>query len=164
MLDDIELVSIERVDNKIKNFDMIIIFKDYTKPVKTIDNIPKENLESIKEWLNSQDILIIQGGTINIKWDKFLKNVLQDPQKFIDEGAWSGFCTESDSEEEEELEEDEEYDGSDEEEEEEDDDFDFEEEFEEEGESEEEFEDDEYDDEEEEESEEEDVKKKNKRR
>ena len=112
MLDDIELVSIERVDNKIKNFDMIIIFKDYTKPVKTIDNIPKENLESIKEWLNSQDILIIQGGTINIKWDKFLKNVLQDPQKFIDEGAWSGFCTESDSEEEEELEEDEEYEDS----------------------------------------------------
>lgn len=31
MLDEIELVSIERIDNKIKSFDMIIIFKDYSK-------------------------------------------------------------------------------------------------------------------------------------
>ena len=41
MLEDIELVSIERIDNKIKNFDMIIIFKDYKRPVVNIDNIPK---------------------------------------------------------------------------------------------------------------------------
>lgn len=33
LLDEIELISIERIDNKIKNFDMIIIFKDYTRPV-----------------------------------------------------------------------------------------------------------------------------------
>lgn len=29
--DDIELFSIERVDNKIKNFDLIIIYKDYSR-------------------------------------------------------------------------------------------------------------------------------------
>lgn len=100
ILDDIELVSIERIDNKIKNFDMIIIFKDYTRPVKTIDNIPKENLEAIKEWLNSQDLLFIEGGTINIKWDKYLKSVLSDPQKFLNEGGWAGFQDDSESEEE----------------------------------------------------------------
>lgn len=33
----------------------------------------------IKEWLNSQDILFIEGGTVSIKWDKFLKDVLEDP-------------------------------------------------------------------------------------
>lgn len=32
-LDDIELFSIERVDNKIKNFDLIVIYKDYSKTV-----------------------------------------------------------------------------------------------------------------------------------
>ena len=32
-LDEVELISIERIDNKIKNFDMIVIFKDYTRPV-----------------------------------------------------------------------------------------------------------------------------------
>lgn len=50
-LEDIELVSFERVDNKIKNFDMILVFKDYTRPVQIVSNIPKQNLEQIREWL-----------------------------------------------------------------------------------------------------------------
>lgn len=48
---DIELVSLERIDNKIKNFDMIVIYKDYTRPVQTITNIPKNKLEAVKNWL-----------------------------------------------------------------------------------------------------------------
>lgn len=48
---EIEIVSFERVDNKIKNFDMIVVFKDYTKPVQTISNIPKNKLEMLKTWL-----------------------------------------------------------------------------------------------------------------
>jgi nucleosome binding factor SPN SPT16 subunit len=47
--------------------------------VKRIDNIPKENLDMIKEWLNVQNILFIEGGAINIKWEKFLKDILDDP-------------------------------------------------------------------------------------
>lgn len=78
-MEDIEVVSIERIDNKIKNFDLAVIFKDYSRQVKTIDNIPKENLDSIKEWLNTHDILYLEGGTMNIKWDKYLKSVLSDP-------------------------------------------------------------------------------------
>ena len=50
-LDDIELVSIERIDNHIKNFDMIIIFKDYTRPVLSISNVPRSCLDALKEWL-----------------------------------------------------------------------------------------------------------------
>lgn len=79
MLDEIEIASIERIDNKIKNFDLVIIFKDYRKPVVNIDNIPKTDLEKIKTWLNDSDIIFIEGGAINIKWDKYLKNVLDDP-------------------------------------------------------------------------------------
>lgn len=50
-LEDIELVSIERVDNHIKNFDLIVIFKDYAKPVLSLSNVPRTNLDSLKEWL-----------------------------------------------------------------------------------------------------------------
>lgn len=50
-MNEVELVSFERLDNKIKNFDMILIFKDYTKPVLSVSNIPKDNLSTIKEWL-----------------------------------------------------------------------------------------------------------------
>jgi nucleosome binding factor SPN SPT16 subunit len=73
MIDEIEVVSIERIDNKIKNFDMIVIFKDYRRPVVNIDNIPKNDLDTIKVWLNDNDILFFEGGAINIKWDKYLK-------------------------------------------------------------------------------------------
>lgn len=161
MIDEIELVSIERVDNQIKNFDLIIIFKNYTKPVKHIDNIPKTSLAQIKEWLNSENILFIEGGNINIKWDKYLKTIVDDPETFIKEGGWSGFMEsdESDSEEgsdKEDTEDDEFTEGS-EDEEEDDDDFssselvDEDESFDEESdqEDEEEFEDDDYSDEEE---------------
>ena len=113
---------------------MIIIFRDYDRPVRQIDNIPKENLEMIKEWLNSQDILFIEGGTVNIKWDKFLKDVLEDPQKFIEDGGWAGFLDESDDEDEEIEEEDSEYSEKENEVEDDDDDFDFEDELEEENE------------------------------
>jgi len=91
MLDEIELVSIERIDNKIKNFDLVFIFKYYNQPVKRIDNIPKENLEMIKEWLNMHNILFIEGGAISIKWEKFLKDILEDPAEFLKEGGWAGF-------------------------------------------------------------------------
>lgn len=100
MLEDVELASIERVDSQIKNFDLILIYKDYTKPVRHIDNIPKVNLQQIKEWLNSENILFIEGGNINIKWDKYLKTVVEDPEAFIQDGGWTGFM-ESDSSEEE---------------------------------------------------------------
>lgn len=49
-LDEVEIVSFERLDNKIKNFDMVVIFKDYATSL-TISNIPKTNLDVIKEWL-----------------------------------------------------------------------------------------------------------------
>ena len=50
-LEEVELVSLERVDNKIKNFDLVFVFKDYTRPVQTISNIDKKNLDTIKSWL-----------------------------------------------------------------------------------------------------------------
>lgn len=62
---DIELVSLERIDNKIKNFDMIVVFKDYTRPVQTITNIPKNKLDMLKawlEWANQQPEHPLPGG------------------------------------------------------------------------------------------------------
>lgn len=161
MLDEIELVSIEWVDNQIKNFDLIIIFKNYTKPVKHIDNIPKTSLAMIKEWLNSENILFIEGGNINIKWDKYLKTIVDDPDTFIKEGGWAGFMESDESGSEEGSDkgdtEDSEFNEESEDDEEDDEDFssselvDEDEDFDEESdqEEEEEFEDDDYSDEEE---------------
>lgn len=50
-LDQIELVHFERVSFHLKNFDMVFIFKDYTKKVVMITSIPMNQLDQIKEWL-----------------------------------------------------------------------------------------------------------------
>ena len=91
-LEDIEIVSIGRIDNKIKNFDMIIIFKDYSRNVHSICNIPKSEVEKIRNWLDSKDILFFEGGKINLKWDNILKKIRENAKEFIfEDGGWRGF-------------------------------------------------------------------------
>lgn len=50
-LDQIELVHFERVSFSLKNFDMVFIFKDYSKKVVMITSIAMKQLDQIKEWL-----------------------------------------------------------------------------------------------------------------
>jgi nucleosome binding factor SPN SPT16 subunit len=50
-LDQIELVHFERVSFSLKNFDMVFVFKDYSKKVVMITSIPMKQLDQIKEWL-----------------------------------------------------------------------------------------------------------------
>jgi nucleosome binding factor SPN SPT16 subunit len=91
-IEDIEIVSIERVDNTLKNFDMVIIFRDYSRSVQTISNIPKKQLEMIRNWLDEKNILFFEGGGINLKWDNILKKIRENIKEFIFEnGAWRDF-------------------------------------------------------------------------
>ena len=50
-LDEVELVHFERVSFALKNFDMVIIFKDYTRKVVQINSVPMNMLDHVKEWL-----------------------------------------------------------------------------------------------------------------
>jgi nucleosome binding factor SPN SPT16 subunit len=65
-LKDIEFVYFERVDLKVKNFDMAIVFKDFTT-FKRINSIYRENLEDIKVYLNSIGVIYAEGVT-PINW------------------------------------------------------------------------------------------------
>jgi len=105
-LNDIEIVNLERVGFGIKNFDMAVVFKDFTKQVHRIEVIPIGSLDKIKEWLNSVNIKYYE-NKMNLNWGPVLKTILDDPQKFHDDGGWEFLNMEkSDSEEEEEEEED----------------------------------------------------------
>ena len=50
-LDEIELVHFERVQFHLKNFDMVFVFKDYSKKTSMINSIPMNMLDHVKEWL-----------------------------------------------------------------------------------------------------------------
>ncbi|CRH00491.1 FACT complex subunit SPT16, putative [Plasmodium relictum] len=110
-VEDIEIASLERVHHGLRNFDMIFVFKDYTKPVKRIDVIPTEYIDTIKKWLTTIDIVYYEGKN-NLQWGNILKTILSDIDSFVNSKGFEGFLGEDDDEEEQSAEdedEDEEY-------------------------------------------------------
>lgn len=50
-MDEVELVHFERVQFHLKNFDMVFVFKDYTRKVAMVGAIPMQQLDAVKDWL-----------------------------------------------------------------------------------------------------------------
>ncbi|AFZ81168.1 transcriptional regulator, putative [Theileria equi strain WA] len=98
-LNDIEIVSLERVQHGLRNFDMVFVNKDYSKPVKRVDLIPVEYLDVIKRWLNELEIVWYEGKN-NLQWVNILKTILEDAEAFVENGGFEGFLGEDDEEEE----------------------------------------------------------------
>jgi nucleosome binding factor SPN SPT16 subunit len=100
-LADIEVVHFERVNFSLRNFDMVLIFKDLTNYVR-IGCIPAESLEMIKDWLNEVNILYSE-GTVNLNWTNLLTEIREDLEGFLEQKAWGFLQDDSDSEEQEEA-------------------------------------------------------------
>lgn len=50
-LDEVELIHFERVQFHLKNFDMVFVYKDYSKKTAMINSIPMNMLDHVKDWL-----------------------------------------------------------------------------------------------------------------
>jgi nucleosome binding factor SPN SPT16 subunit len=96
-LDEVELVHFERVSFHLKNFDMVFVFKDYAHKVAQITSIPMNQLDQIKDWLNSCDIYYTE-GIQNFNWGKIMKTITDDPEGFFENGGWNFLATDSDTE------------------------------------------------------------------
>ncbi|MFH4974936.1 hypothetical protein AB6A40_001645 [Gnathostoma spinigerum] len=111
-LEEVEFVHFERVSFQLKNFDMVFIFRDYTRKVQMVQQIPMTSLDNVKEWLNSCDIYYSE-GIQSLNWSKIMKTILDDPTDFFASGGWNFLSADSGSEDEDEEEESEEaYDPS----------------------------------------------------
>lgn len=126
-LEDIEIAHLERVQYGLRNFDLVIVYKDFTRTPSHINTIPSEDLEAVKDWLNSCDIATSE-GPVNLNWGAIMKQVYvallsshwlqasaparvakvltclflscrnDDPYEFFNEGGWSFLSTDSDNE------------------------------------------------------------------
>jgi len=96
-LEEVELVHFERVQLSLKNFDMVFIFKDYSKKTAMVTAIPMTMLDHVKEWLNSCDIKYTE-GVQSLNWAKVMKTIVDDPEGFFENGGWSFLDPESDGE------------------------------------------------------------------
>jgi nucleosome binding factor SPN SPT16 subunit len=50
-LAEVEVAYLERVQFHLKNFDIVFVFKDFSKTPVHINSIPMNVLENIKDWL-----------------------------------------------------------------------------------------------------------------
>ncbi|KAK4934442.1 FACT complex subunit spt16, partial [Elasticomyces elasticus] len=87
-LEEIEIAHLERIQFGLKNFDMVFVYKDYTRTPIHVNTIPTDQLERVKEWLDSVDIAYTE-GPLNLNWGMIMKTVIQDPHAFFKDGGWS---------------------------------------------------------------------------
>lgn len=85
-ISEIEVVHFERVQFGIKNFDMAIIFKDFTT-FKRINSIPIEHIEDIKSLLDEIH-LIYSESIVPMNWTNVLQQIREDFEDFLEQGAW----------------------------------------------------------------------------
>ena len=96
-LDDIEVAHLERVQFGLKNFDLVFVFKDFTRAPAHINTIPVESLEDVKEFLDSSDIAYSE-GPLNLNWSVIMKTVTANPHQFFLDGGWGFLQSDSDDE------------------------------------------------------------------
>jgi len=111
-LDEIEIAHLERVQFGLKNFDLVCVYKEYTRPVTHINSIPMELLDNVKEWLDSSNIAYSE-GPLNLNWPTIMKTVIQDPKAFFQDGGWSFLGGDSDEDDGEVEEDESEFEASD---------------------------------------------------
>ncbi|KAG9016211.1 FACT complex subunit spt16 [Tulasnella sp. JGI-2019a] len=87
-LADIEIASLERVQFGLKQFDLVFIFKDFSRPPLHLNSIPSNQLDNVKEWLDSVEVPLAE-GPVNLNWSNIMKNVNESPYEFFKEGGWS---------------------------------------------------------------------------
>ncbi|KAG8457189.1 hypothetical protein KFE25_004406, partial [Diacronema lutheri] len=104
----IEIVHFERVIFGLKNFDMVIVFKDLKRDPIQIGTINMQQLDQVKTWLDSCNIKFYE-GVANLHWPAIMKTVRDDPRGFYEGDSWRFLDLEQrNSEDEESSEEDEE--------------------------------------------------------
>jgi hypothetical protein len=107
-LADIEVASLERVQFTLKQFDMVLVLKDFTKAPLHINSIPSTQLDDVKNWLeyvsfpsdgvgrladagsavSSVDIALSE-GPVNLNWAPIMKTINESPYDFFQQGGWS---------------------------------------------------------------------------
>jgi len=110
-LDEVEIACFERVIRSLRNFDLVFVFKDYSRKTIRIDAIPREYYETIKEWLDSVNIKFYSLEK-NFNWKNIMDHIRSDLKKFNADGGWS-FLDPQEDEEEEDEDDDDDYNPSD---------------------------------------------------
>lgn len=51
VMEEVELAHLERVSFGLKNFDIVFVFKDYSRLPAHVNAVPMDQLDTVKNWL-----------------------------------------------------------------------------------------------------------------
>jgi len=82
-LADIDHCHFERVTYMSKAFDMVIVFKDFTKQPAQITMIDASEKDAIQDWLTDMELTYTQ-GPMNLNWKQIINTIQQDDRFYMD--------------------------------------------------------------------------------
>ncbi|KAL7754343.1 FACT complex subunit spt16 [Sorochytrium milnesiophthora] len=94
---EVEVAHLERIQFGLKNFDLVFVFKDFSRQPIQIGTIPMQQLDAVKDWLDQMDVSYTE-GPVNLNWNAIMKTINDDPAAFFEEGGWSFLQPGSDAE------------------------------------------------------------------
>lgn len=81
-LSEVDHVHFERVTFASKAFDIVLINKDFSKPVHRVDMIPNADKDSIQEWLTDMELSYTE-GPMNLNWKSIMQTVAADDRFYM---------------------------------------------------------------------------------
>jgi len=84
---DVEIAHFERVNYSLRNFDLVFVFKDFTKEPHRVTTIPREHLDTLQDFLNWKNVLY-STGKINLDWKNLMAKVRSNLSGFVQSGGW----------------------------------------------------------------------------
>lgn len=99
-LDEVEICVFERIETgtSLRTFDMVFVYKDYSKPVQRITSVPTEKFEQVKNWLTSIEVKYYESAA-TLSWNKVMKHIQEHPEDFINDGGWDVIFVDDEPEE-----------------------------------------------------------------
>jgi len=100
-LNDIEIAHFERVVYGLKNFDLVLVHKDFKEKPLHVNGINTEHLDALKTWLDSCNIKFYEGPA-NLNWVQIMKQINETGiEGFYEDGGWKFLNMQASSDEEE---------------------------------------------------------------
>lgn len=82
-LSEVDHVHFERITFASKAFDIVLVNKDFTKPVWKIDMVPNADKDSIQDWLTDMEISYTE-GPMNLNWKQIMATIAEDDRFYMD--------------------------------------------------------------------------------
>lgn len=112
-LSEVEVAVLERVRFGLRQFDLVLVNRDFKKAPVSITAIPVTQLDAVKQWLDSVDIPFYE-AELNYNWKEIMGMISGAPHEFfVNDGGWSFLDPASDEDEEAPEEEEDEFEVSD---------------------------------------------------